>query len=188
VGYVLHGHQTTALGLLAAGTAGWLLLGYLVPWTAVLGREQRPVLAAANGTWFIWVVASQSVAALAAALEPAFPGTSRGLGLLAVAAFFVGVFLYAAAGVFVAARLLVYPLGPIDLEPPYWVAMGATAITVVAGAPSSAALPGHAVERRLPARYVRRRRPLPRSDRRPADRARDRREITFDGRLAAGRK
>jgi len=38
------------------------------------------------------------------------------------------------AGIFVAARMLLYPLRPADLTPPYWVAMGATAITVLAGA------------------------------------------------------
>ena len=30
--------------------------------------------------------------------------------------------------------MLLYPLRPIDFTPPYWVAMGATAITVLAGA------------------------------------------------------
>jgi tellurite resistance protein TehA-like permease len=46
----------------------------------------------------------------------------------------VGVFLYVSAGMFVAARLLRYPVRPDELTPAYWVAMGATAITVVAGA------------------------------------------------------
>jgi tellurite resistance protein TehA-like permease len=46
----------------------------------------------------------------------------------------VGVFLYAAVGILVVARMLFYPLRPEDLTPPYWVAMGATAITVLAGA------------------------------------------------------
>ena len=44
----------------------------------------------------------------------------------------VAVFLYAATGIFVAARLLLYDLRPVELTPPYWVSMGATAITVVA--------------------------------------------------------
>ncbi|AFE12979.1 hypothetical protein MRGA423_10865 [Mycobacterium tuberculosis RGTB423] len=43
-------------------------------------------------------------------------------------------FLYVAVGSLVVARLLLYPLRPADLTPPYWVAMGATAITVLAGA------------------------------------------------------
>ncbi len=127
------GEHGIALGLLIVGGLSWFLLGYVVPWTAVLGREDRPVVAGANGTWFIWVVASQSVAVLAAVLEPA-SDFRRELALLAVCSWSVGVILYAAAGVFVAARMLLYPLRPTDLTPPYWVAMGATAITVVAGA------------------------------------------------------
>ncbi|MGH3240242.1 MAG: tellurite resistance/C4-dicarboxylate transporter family protein [Spirillospora sp.] len=128
------GHHRTALVLLGAGCVGWLVLGYVVPWTAVLGRAERPVVAGANGTWFIWVVASQSVAVLAAVLEPSAAVGRRELALLAVSAWSIGVILYAAVGIFVAARLLLYPLRPDDLTPPYWVAMGATAITVLAGA------------------------------------------------------
>ena len=131
---VLSGHRDVALALLALGWISWLVLGYVVPWTAVLGRSERPVVAAANGTWFIWVVASQSVAVLAAALQPGAGVGRRELALLAVFSWAVGVFLYAAAGVFVAARLMLYPLKPADLAPPYWVSMGATAITVLAGA------------------------------------------------------
>lgn len=130
----LDGHHRIALVLLAVGFLGWIVLGYIVPWTAVLGRVDRPVIADANGTWFIWAVASQSVAVLAAALEPTFSTGRRELALLAVFSWSVGVFLYAATGIFVAARLLLYPLAPADLTPPYWVAMGATAITVLAGA------------------------------------------------------
>jgi tellurite resistance protein TehA-like permease len=130
----LSGYQSLPLALLAIAWCTWTLLGYVVPWTAVLGREDRPVIASANGTWFIWVVASQSVAVLSAALEPSVRTGRRELALVAVFSWSVGVFLYGAAGIFVAARMLIYPLRPIDLTPPYWVAMGATAITVLAGA------------------------------------------------------
>lgn len=128
------GQYGIALGLLTVGGIAWLVLGYVVPWTAVLGREDRPVLIGANGTWFIWVVASQSVAVLAAALEPTVETGRRELALLAVCSWAIGAILYAGVGIFVAARMLLYPLRPEDLTPPYWVAMGATAITVVAGA------------------------------------------------------
>ncbi len=123
----------TAVLLVVAG-AVWLVLGYVVPWTAVLSREERPVVATANGTWFIWVVASQSVAAAAATLEPVVGTGRRELALLAVVCWSVGVCLYVAAAVFVSLRLMLYHLAPEDLNPPYWVAMGAVAITVLAGA------------------------------------------------------
>ncbi|WP_441957709.1 tellurite resistance/C4-dicarboxylate transporter family protein [Mycolicibacterium houstonense] len=127
-------HYGLAFALLAVGWVAWMILGYVVPWTAVVGQAVRPVLQSANGTWFIWVVASQSVAVLAAALQPEISMGRSELALLAVFSWSVGIFLYGAAGIFVALRLLVYPLRPGDLTPPYWVAMGATAITVVAGA------------------------------------------------------
>ena len=130
----MDGHHAVTAALLLVAALLWLVLGYVIPWTAVLGAQKRPVLVTANGTWFIWVVASQSVAVSAAALEPV---VSTGRSVLAVVAVFswsVGIFLYAAAGVFVAARMMLYELRPADLTPPYWVAMGACAITVLAGA------------------------------------------------------
>lgn len=127
-----HPELTAALLVVAAGL--WLVLGYVIPWTAVLGPHARPIIAAANGTWFIWVVASQSVAISAATLEQIFEPARRLLAIVAVFSWSVGVFLYAAAGIFVAARMMLYDLRPTDLDPPYWVAMGAAAITVLSGA------------------------------------------------------
>jgi tellurite resistance protein TehA-like permease len=130
----LAGHHGTAAALLAAGGLVWLALGYLIPWAAALGRAARPVVAGANGAWFLWVVATQSVAVLAAAVEPAAGAGRRELALLAVSCWSVGACLYAAVGVLTAVRLLLYETRPADLTPAYWVAMGATAITVLAGA------------------------------------------------------
>ncbi len=127
------GHRPLASALLVVGGVGWLVLGYAVPW-AVLLRAERPVLAAANGGWFIWVVGTQSVAVLAAQLEATSGVGRRELAILAVLCWSVGVVLYAGVAICVAARLLLYPLLPGELTPPYWVAMGATAITTVAGA------------------------------------------------------
>lgn len=130
----MEGHYAITAALLAVAGLLWLVLGYVIPWTAVLGNKQRPVVAAANGTWFIWVVASQSVAVAAATLEPVFHDQRRFLAIVAVFSWSVAIFLYGAAGIFVAARMMLYELQPVDLNPPYWVAMGACAITVLAGA------------------------------------------------------
>lgn len=130
----MDGHHTVAGVLLAIGFVAWVVLGYVVPWTSVLGRAERPVLPKANGTWFIWVVAAQSVAASAATLQPALSSVRDGLAVVAVLAWSVGLFLYPAVGVMVSARMLLYELRPAELTPPYWVAMGASAITVLAGA------------------------------------------------------
>jgi tellurite resistance protein TehA-like permease len=125
---------TTAVLLIVAVLA-WVVLGYVVPWTAVLGRAERPLVKDANGSWFIWCVASESVAVAAASLEPmAGPDWRAALALVAVVTWSVGLILYAAAGIFVSLRLLTYPIRPADLRPEYFVAMGAMAISVLAGA------------------------------------------------------
>lgn len=130
----LSGWHWPALVLLLVGAIAWIVLGYTVPWTAVMGRTQDSALGMANGTWFIWAVASQSIAVLAATLEAELTTARTAMALLAVFSWSVGVFLYCAVGVMVAVRMLAHPFRPEDLTPPYWVAMGATAITVVAGA------------------------------------------------------
>lgn len=130
----MDGHHVLTAVLFVVAAATWLVLGYVVPWTAVLSRAERPVVVTANGTWFIWVVAGQSVAVAAATLEPELDAARNLLAVVAVFAWSVGIVLYGAAGIFVAARMMLYPLRPTDLTPPYWVAMGACAITVVAGA------------------------------------------------------
>jgi tellurite resistance protein TehA-like permease len=126
-------HSATAW-LLTVSFLVWLVLGYVIPWSAVLGRSERPVVALANGTWFIWVVASQSVAVSAATLEIVFRDAKQYLAILAVFSWSVGVFLYAASAIIVSLRIMLYDLDPKDFDPPYWVSMGAVAITVVAGA------------------------------------------------------
>lgn len=129
------GWQGTTAVLLSVAVLAWVVLGYVVPWTAVLGRSDRPVVKDANGSWFIWCVASQSVAVAAASIEPlAAPEWRAALALSAVVAWSVGLILYAAVGIFVSLRLMTYPIRPEDLRPQYFVAMGAMAISVLAGA------------------------------------------------------
>jgi tellurite resistance protein TehA-like permease len=121
-----------ALWLLVVAAVCWLLRGYAVPWTTRLGADEHPIVAAANGSWFMWAVGGQSIAVAAAVLAHSHSG--QALPAVAVAAWCLGVFLYAVDGVFVAMRLLAYDFSAEDLTPPYWVAMGAAAITALAGA------------------------------------------------------
>lgn len=130
----LDGHVTAAAALLTVGVLAWLVLGYVVLWNVVLGGTRQGMLAEANGTWFIWIVASQSVALVAALLQPAVATGRRELALLAVVSWSVGLLWYGVVATLVTARLLLYEVRPADFTPPYWVAMGATAISVLAGA------------------------------------------------------
>lgn len=130
----IEGWYAVMAALLVIALLVWLVLGYVIPW-AVLGNTERPVVATARGNWFNWVVASQSIAVAATGLEPRAGEDLRlALAVLAVLAWSVGLFLYAATGMIVALRMMLYDLLPEHINPPYWISMGALAITVLAGA------------------------------------------------------
>lgn len=110
-GFLGTGRSDFARALLIVSVLAWLILGYVIPWTAVLGSSHRPMLDSANGTWFIWVVASQSVAVVAAGLDPPLDERFRDvLSVLAVTAWSIGVILYGACAIFVTLRIMLYRL------------------------------------------------------------------------------
>src|SRR5690625_3602720 len=106
----MEGMPVATAVLLVVGGLSWLVLGYVIPWTAVLSSDERPVVINAHGTWFIWVVASQSVAVSAASIEPVFDAARDQLAVVAGVSWPVGVLRYAAAGICVSARLVIYEL------------------------------------------------------------------------------
>lgn len=132
-------HMRIALVLFCVGLLSWLILGYLIPFMAILGAKSGPVITHVNGTWFVWVVAAQSVAVVASGLATGPPDSSpladfsTGFSLIAVIMWAVGVALYVACAVFMGVRTLLHRMGPEDLDAPFWVTMGALAISVVAG-------------------------------------------------------
>ena len=122
-------HHGGAAALTVVGTTGWLVLGYGVP--LLLVSSGRGVsLRQVNGTWFIWVVGTQSVAVATTALAP--HTGDRALGILASASWAVGLLQYLLVAALALARLLLEPVEPTELIPPYWVFMGAAAISVLA--------------------------------------------------------
>jgi tellurite resistance protein TehA-like permease len=128
------GHRNLAIGLAILGAAAWLGLTYTIPVRLILGPRPTPVLAHVNGTWFIWVVGTQSIAVSAAVLDHQHSNQPNPTALLAVLMWSVGVVLYLVVATLVLTRLLLLDVRPQDLTPPYWVTMGATAITVLAAA------------------------------------------------------
>ena len=102
--------------------------------TAVTIRQQKPTLARGiNGAWLIAAVATQSIVVsrgavdgLAAPLAP--------IQFLCIAMFMIGSMLYLAIIPLIFYRLTFVRLASRDFSPPYWINMGAVAITTLAGA------------------------------------------------------
>lgn len=122
-----------ALIPMALSAAAWVLLTYgLVARLAVV--TGKPGLGAASGAWLLWVVGTQSVGAAATDIASHHPSVAGGFVIVAVSMWSVGVILYLVLIAIIMARLLLVDLPPEQLSHPYWVAMGATAITVLTAA------------------------------------------------------
>jgi tellurite resistance protein TehA-like permease len=132
---VMAGHPTVAFGMGVAAAIVWLALTYGLPWSIVAGGH-RPVLAGINGTWLIWVVSTQSLSIVAAAVasQAPTPWLKDNLPIIAVCMWGLGVMLYLVLIVIVFLRLLLVEVTPAEMGPAYWIAMGATAISVRAAA------------------------------------------------------
>jgi len=129
------GLPVPATVLFCVGTALWFVFGYVLPWQVLMTRDGHPILARTNGTWFVWAVASQSLAIVMTQWAPLLGfEAARWVGVLAVLAWAVGVILYAVIGVLVLLRVVQFGITPAEFDPSYWVSMGALAIAVVAGA------------------------------------------------------
>lgn len=129
------GHTLVAFGLGAAAGLLWIVLTYALPWSIVAGAH-RPVLGELNGTWLIWVVSTQSLAIVAAAVAPDAPAAAlrAELPVVAMCLWGLGVMLYVILIVLIFQRLLLVAVTPAEMGPAYWIAMGATAISVRAAA------------------------------------------------------
>ena len=130
----LAGHPLATAILAALAAAVWLVLTYGVPASLLLTRAHDSVLGGVNGCWLLWIVATQSLSIAAAILVPAWPSQSALLAPVAAGLWCVGLLLYLMVVALILLRWLTVPMTPATLGPPYWILMGATAISVLAGA------------------------------------------------------
>src|SRR5215469_1953199 len=126
-----HPIVTTVLACLAATV--WFVLTYAVPASLLLAGPRESVLGGVDGTWLLWVVGAQSLSTDASILVPLWPSQSGLLATAAVALWSVGLMLYLLLVSLILLRWLTVAMTPATLSPSYWILMGATAITVLAG-------------------------------------------------------
>lgn len=130
------GQPRFAFGFWIATVALWLILIYAV-FTALTIKENKPPLdQGINGGWLVAVVATQSVSTLASLVAPAFSATAARTELM----LFVSLSFWLAGGMLyiwlislIFYRYTFFRFVPSDLMPPYWINMGAMAISTLAG-------------------------------------------------------
>jgi len=124
--------ERLAFGFWIATLVLWVVFIYAV-FTALTVKETKPPLdQGINGGWLVAVVATQSVSTLASILAP----SSRHAELLlftSLTFWLAGGMLYIWLISLIFYRYTFFRFAPSDLMPPYWINMGAMAISTLAG-------------------------------------------------------
>ncbi|MBI2287729.1 MAG: tellurite resistance/C4-dicarboxylate transporter family protein [Chloroflexi bacterium] len=131
---ILAKNLTASIFLWIFVTILWFTLIYAF-FTAVTTHEHKPDLEhGIHGGWLVIVVATQSVSILGTLIAYKFGIWQEPLLFFAFSLFLLGCMLYIVLISLIFYRLVFFHLAPEALTPPYWVNMGAVAITTLAGA------------------------------------------------------
>lgn len=131
---ILVGDSATATALWLLGLALWLFLIYAFFAAMATRSTPKPALETGiGGAWLIAVVATQSVSVLGTLLASRFEARQEVL-FFTLTMYLLGCMLYILIIALIFYRLLFFKVEPQALTPPYWVSMGAAAITTLAGA------------------------------------------------------
>lgn len=131
---VVAGHFEAAKVLWFVGLALWAIIMYSF-FTAVTIRENKPPLEKGlSGAWLIAAVATQSISVLGTMLAGSFGAYREPLLFFTLCMFLVGCMLYLLLITLIFYRFTFLDLTTAELTPPYWINMGAVAITTLAGA------------------------------------------------------
>ena len=131
-----------ALVLWVAGLGLWVVIMYTF-FTAVTVRENKPTIEAGlNGGWLLAVVATQSISVLGTLLVSRLADYREPILFFTLCMFLLGCMLYLPLITLIFYRFTFVNVTMASLTPPYWINMGAVAITTLAGARLIIAAPG----------------------------------------------
>lgn len=122
-----------ALPLWLLGIALWVLLIYGF-FSVMTVLPEKPTLdRGINASWMLIVVATQSVSLLGTLLSPQLGAWSDHVLGFTTGMFLLGCMFYILLFSLILYRFLFFSIDPSDMSPPYWINMGAVAITTLAG-------------------------------------------------------
>ncbi|HZO91081.1 MAG TPA: tellurite resistance/C4-dicarboxylate transporter family protein [Chthonomonadaceae bacterium] len=136
----LRGYRAPALGLWLVALIAWLFLGYF-SFGVLVFTNTRSATEVLNASWLIAVVGTQSIAVLGALLAPDFGPYAQPVFMAVYGLWGIGIALYGIFITLIAYRLFFARLDPGEMLPPYWIILGATAISALAGTNLVAAAP-----------------------------------------------
>lgn len=122
-----------AIVLLALGTVLWAVLIYGIFALFTIRVDKPDLERGINGTWLVAVVATQSVSVLSGLVVSGTAHPQEVFLFFSLCTFLAGCMLYILIITLIFYRLMFFEFRPSDLSHPYWINMGAVAITSLAG-------------------------------------------------------
>jgi tellurite resistance protein TehA-like permease len=127
-------HWPGAARVLAVlGALFWVALIYLFLAATITARIKPGFTRSINSGWLVAAVATQALAVLTVLLVADNPAGSDGWLFGALCLYLLGDALYLLIITLVVYRIVFFPLRAREFTPPYWINMGALAITTLAG-------------------------------------------------------
>ncbi|CAG1016497.1 putative membrane protein [Anaerolineales bacterium] len=131
---ILTSNQSIALVLWILGLALWLFLIYAL-FVILTVKEQKPSLESGiNGAWMLFTVSTQSVVVLGMLLVARFAPYEEMFTFAMLGFYLLGCMFYILIISLIVYRFMFFKIEADEMSPPYWINVGAVAITTLAGA------------------------------------------------------
>ena len=115
------------------GIVLWLIITYTIFTTFTIKQNKPPLEEGINGAWLLAVVSTQALAVLSAQLSMHFESYKLIINFFAFSMWLWGGMQYIWMISLIFYRYTFFKFSPGDLSPPYWINMGAMAISTLAG-------------------------------------------------------
>lgn len=115
------------------GIVAWFFLIYMVFTVFSIKKMKPSINEAISGLWLLIIVSTQSVSILSTLLVDYLPFTSEKVLFLSLIMFFCGCMFYIIIITLIVYRMSFFSMKAEEFAPPYWINMGAVAISTLAG-------------------------------------------------------
>lgn len=132
--FLLENNLRLAESLWWMGLTLWVICTYSIFVFLIVRKEKPSLEEGINGGWLVAVVATQSICVLGSLIKPQILGPADFSAFLLLSFWLFGGMLYIWLISLIFYRYMFFRFEPSDLIPPYWINMGAMAITTLAGA------------------------------------------------------
>ena len=119
--------------LLIFGVGIWLIITYTFFASITIKENKPPIEKGINGAWLIVVVGTQAIAILIILVSHTMAMGKEIMLFIALGLFLLGCFFYLYLMTLIVYRLSFFSLPSGELGAPYWISMGAAAITTLTG-------------------------------------------------------